>query len=61
MTSPNLIVHSAGEARRIPYPQHGRIVDDGPFDEVMARFAQDRHLGKEAATREAEAREAASR
>ncbi|HMO30598.1 ABC transporter ATP-binding protein [Enterovirga sp.] len=36
--------------------EHGRIVDDGPFDEVMARFEEDQHLGKEAAAREAASR-----
>lgn len=33
--------------------EHGRIVDDGPFDGVMARFAEDQRLGQEVADREA--------
>jgi ABC-2 type transport system ATP-binding protein/lipopolysaccharide transport system ATP-binding protein len=29
--------------------QHGRVVDDGPFDEVMARFEDDQRAGREVA------------
>jgi ABC-2 type transport system ATP-binding protein/lipopolysaccharide transport system ATP-binding protein len=51
-----LASHDAGLLQRLCQRavrlEHGRILDDGPFDDVMARFAEDQHraaaAGKEA-------------